>query len=138
MSADPRPRWLFVCVENAGRSQMAEALVRMLGQGRIDVVSAGSHPVGRLNVRAVAVMAELGYDLTTHGFTALSELPAGEWDKVITMGCGDACPFVLARSREDWQLPDPKAMDIYAVRALRDEIRARVEGLLAQLPNACS
>lgn len=127
-----RKRVLFVCVENANRSQMAEAFARIHGGDQVEAFSAGSRPSGQINPKAVRFMSELGYDLTAHGSKSLDEI-AGEFDAVITMGCGDDCPWVPARRREDWALPDPKHMDDGAYRAVRDEISARVRALLAAL-----
>ena len=95
-------RVLFVCVENANRSQMAEAFAHIHGGDRIDALSAGSQPSGQINPKAVRFMAELGYDLNTHASKSLDAIE-GEFDAVITMGCGDSCPWVPARRREDWQ-----------------------------------
>lgn len=125
-------RVLFVCVENSNRSQMAEAFARMHGAGQVEALSAGSGPSGRINPKAIAFMAERGYDLTGHASKSLDEID-GEFDAVITMGCGDNCPWVPARRREDWALPDPRDMDDDAYRAVRDEIEARVKALLASL-----
>lgn len=124
---------LFVCTENANRSQMAQAFARMLGGAQIEAHSAGSRPSGTVNPRAVSAMAELGYDLANHRSTSLDALPEVTWDAVVTMGCGDACPHVPARSRHDWQLPDPRDMAPEAYRAVRDEIGRRVEALLGAL-----
>jgi arsenate reductase len=132
----PVPRLLFVCVENSCRSQMAEAFARRLGGERVAAFSAGSRPSGIVNPKAVAAMAELGYDLTTHRSRSLDEVAARPPERlyvVVTMGCGDACPWVPAARREDWALPDPKAMDLDGFRAVRDEIGARVQALLASL-----
>lgn len=128
----PRKRVLFVCVENSNRSQMAEAFARIFGGGDVEALSAGSRPSGKINPKAVKAMAELGYDLTTHGSKSLDEI-GGEFDAVVTMGCGDACPWVPARRREDWALPDPRDMDEAQYRVVRDEISARVQTLLASL-----
>lgn len=125
-------RVLFVCVENANRSQMAEAFARMHGGEAVEALSAGSRPSGRINPKAVRFMAELGYDLSAHGSKSLDEI-GGEFDAVVTMGCGDACPWVPARVREDWALPDPRDMDDAGYRAVRDDIGARVRALLARL-----
>lgn len=135
-------RVLFVCVENANRSQMAEAFARMDGDGTIQAFSAGSQPAGKLNPRAVRFMAELGYDLGRHESKSLDSIApradvdgnAGPgFDAVITMGCGDSCPWVSAVRREDWALPDPRDLDDDGYRAVRDEIRKRVRKLLASL-----
>ena len=125
-------RVLFVCVENANRSQMAEAFARMHGGADVEAMSAGSKPSGVINPKAVRFMAERGYDLTTHGSKSLDEV-TGTFDAVVTMGCGDNCPWVPARRREDWALPDPKHMDDDAYRTVRDEIESRVRALLADL-----
>lgn len=127
-----KKRVLFVCVENANRSQMAEAFARMAGGDEVEALSAGSRPSGRINPKAVRFMAELGYDLATHGSKSLDDV-AGEFDAVVTMGCGDSCPWVPARIREDWALPDPKDMDDDGYRAVRDDIGRRVQALLASL-----
>ncbi|UNK49775.1 arsenate reductase ArsC [Lysobacter sp. S4-A87] len=125
-------RVLFVCVENANRSQMAEAFARIHGGDDVEALSAGSRPSGQINPKAIRFMSELGYDLGGHASKSLDQVE-GEFDAVITMGCGDDCPWVPARRREDWALPDPKHMDDDGYRAVRDEISARVKNLLAQL-----
>jgi protein-tyrosine-phosphatase len=126
-------RLLFVCVENSNRSQMAEAFARLLGGASVEAHSAGSRPSGVINPRAIAAMAELGYDLGRHASKSLDEIPPGEWDAVVTMGCGDACPWVPARRREDWAIPDPRHMAPDEFRVVRDLIRARVAELLDTL-----
>ena len=128
----PRKRVLFVCIENSNRSQMAEAFARIHGGTDVEALSAGSRPSGRINPKAVKAMAELGYDLSTHASKSLDEIE-GEFDAVVTMGCGDSCPWVPARRREDWALPDPRDMDEAEYRVVRDEISARVQSLLAAL-----
>lgn len=128
----PRKRVLFVCVENANRSQMAEAFARIHGGDGVEALSAGSRPSGVLNPKAVRFMAELGYDLTVHDSKSLDEIQ-GEFDAVVTMGCGDSCPWVPAQRREDWALPDPKHMEDDAYRAVRDDISMRVRRLLDSL-----
>ena len=125
-------RVLFVCVENSNRSQMAEAFARMLGGDGVEALSAGSKPSGRINPKAIRFMGELGYDLEAHASKSLDDI-AGDFDAVVTMGCGDSCPWVPARRREDWALPDPRDMDDDGYRAVRDEIGARVRALLASL-----
>jgi protein-tyrosine-phosphatase len=127
-----KKRVLFVCVENANRSQMAEAFARMHGGEAVEAWSAGSAPSGRINPRAVELMAERGYDLSTHASKSLDEVE-GSFDAVVTMGCGDRCPWVPARRREDWNLSDPKHLDDAGYRRVRDEISARVRALLASL-----
>ena len=128
-----RPRVLFVCVENSNRSQMAEAFARLHGSGAVEAHSAGSRPSGQINPRAVAAMRERGYDLTTHRSTGLDAIPAGPYAAVVTMGCGDACPWVPAARREDWALPNPRELPPAAFNAVRDEIERRVVALLAQI-----
>ena len=125
-------RVLFVCVENSNRSQMAEAFAHIHGGDVVDALSAGSKPSGQINPKAIRFMGELGYDLTRHASKSLDDIE-GEFDAVVTMGCGDSCPWVPAKRREDWALPDPKHMDDEAYRAVRDEISARVKTLLASL-----
>ena len=125
-------RILFVCIENANRSQMAEAFAHIYGGSGVDAQSAGSRPSGQINPKALRFMAELGYDLSVHTSKSLDEVE-GEFDAVVTMGCGDSCPWVPARRREDWNLPDPKYMDDDGYRAVRDEIAARVKRLLESL-----
>ena len=127
-----RKRVLFVCVENSNRSQMAEAFARMHGGDGIEAWSAGSRPSGKINPKAVRFMAERGYDLGAHVSKSTDQV-AGEFDAVVTMGCGDECPFVPAKRREDWALPDPRDMDDNGYRAVRDEIESRVHRLLASL-----
>src|SRR5262245_33992326 len=100
-------RVLFVCVENSNRSQMAQAFARIHGGDSVDALSAGSRPSGKVNPKAIEAMRELGYDLTTHHSKSLDDLLAGTFDATVTMGCGDACPNIPARVREDWQIPDP-------------------------------
>lgn len=123
---------LFVCVENANRSQMAQAFARLLGAGLVEAYSAGSRPSGVVNPKAVAAMAELGYDLAAHASKSLDEVRDVAFDYVVTMGCGDACPFVAARHRRDWQIPDPRALGPAEFRAVRDVIGRQVRALLAE------
>lgn len=127
-----KKRVLFVCVENANRSQMAEAFARIHGGDAVEALSAGSRPSGMINPKAVRFMAELGYDLTRHDSKSLDQVE-GEFDAVITMGCGDNCPWIPAKRREDWGLPDPKHMDDAEYRVVREEISARVKALLDSL-----
>ncbi len=126
-------RVLFVCVENANRSQMAEAFARIHGGPQVKAWSAGSRPSGVVNPKAVRFMAEVGYDLATHRSKSLTEVAGLEFDAVVTMGCGDACPWVPTTRREDWALTDPKHLDDDGFRAIRDEISARVRRLLESL-----
>ena len=117
---------VFVCVENSNRSQMAEAFARMAG---IEAYSAGSRPSGQVNPKAIAAMRELGYDLSAHRSKSLDDLPDETFDVAVTMGCGDACPTLKAKRREDWQIPDPKALSPEEFRAARDLIGAKVKEL---------
>jgi arsenate reductase (thioredoxin) len=128
-----RPTVLFVCVHNAGRSQMAAGYLEHLGAGRIRVLSAGSQPVDAVNPIAVAAMAEEGIDITSATPKLLTTEAVQVSDVVVTMGCGDACPFYPGTRYEDWELDDPAGQGIDAVRPIRDEIRARVEALVADL-----
>ena len=129
-----KKRVLFVCIENSNRSQMAEAFARMHGGAEVEALSAGSKPSGRINPKAVRFMGELGYDLSAHASKSLADVAGdGEFDAVVTMGCGDDCPWVPAKRREDWALPDPRDMDDDGYRAVRDEIGQRVQALLASL-----
>lgn len=125
-------RVLFVCVENSNRSQMAEAFAHIHGGDSVDAQSAGSKPSGIINPKAIRFMEEINYDLSKHASKSLDDIE-GEFDAVITMGCGDNCPWVPAKLREDWGLPDPKNMDDDNYRAVRDEISARVKNLLDSL-----
>jgi arsenate reductase (thioredoxin) len=127
-----RKRVLFVCVENSNRSQMAEAFARLHGGDAVEALSAGSKPSGRINPKAVRFMGELGIDLSAHASKSLDDVD-GEFDAVVTMGCGDSCPWVPAKRREDWALPDPRDLDDDGYRAVRDQIGARVRELLASL-----
>lgn len=126
-------RLLFVCVENSNRSQMAEAFARMHGGEGVEAHSAGSAPSGKIHPKAIAAMAELGYDLTGHRSKSLGELPDVEFDAAVTMGCGDACPRVKARVREDWAIPQPKDMPPDEFRQVRDQVERQVVDLLARL-----
>ncbi|MES2767008.1 MAG: arsenate reductase ArsC [Bacteroidota bacterium] len=122
---------LFVCIENSNRSQMAQAFALMHGNGKIEALSAGSRPSGKINPKAIAAMSELGYDLTTHASKSLDDIPREEpFDYVITMGCGDECPFIPARERFDWQIPDPRDMQPEDFKKVRDLIETKVKGLL--------
>lgn len=125
-----KPRVLFVCVENSNRSQMAEAFAHLHGAGKVEAFSAGSRPSGKVNPKAIAAMKEKGYDLARHQSKSLQEIPQGPYEYVITMGCGDACPWIPARHRDDWALPDPKAMDPGDFNTVRDDIERRVIQLL--------
>ena len=127
------PTVLFVCVHNAGRSQMAAGFLQHLAGDRVEVLSAGSQPADAVNPVAVAAMAEVGIDLATAAPKLLTDAAVQEADVVVTMGCGDACPFYPGKRYEDWPLDDPAGQGIEAVRPIRDEIRSRVEALVAEL-----
>ena len=127
------PRVLFVCIENSNRSQMAEGFARTHGGMRVDALSAGSKPSGQINPRAIVMMAERGIDLRAQHSKSLQEIGDAPFDAVITMGCGDACPWIPAARREDWALPDPKHLPDGEFRAVRDEIERRVVALLRDL-----
>ncbi len=125
-------RVLFVCVENSCRSQIAEAFAQMHGANKVEAYSAGSRPSGQVNPKAINAMKELGYDLSRHSSKTLSEIPDIEFDFVATMGCGDQCPVFQTKHREDWEIPDPKAMPPDEFRAVRDLIQSRVKNLIAR------
>ena len=128
-----RPTVLFVCVHNAGRSQMAAGFLRHLVGDRVDVRSAGSAPRDSVNPVAVAAMAELGIDIAAAIPARLADEDVRTSDYVITMGCGDACPFIPGRTYLDWVLDDPAGQPLDVVRPIRDDIRARVEALVADI-----
>jgi len=128
-----QPSVLFVCVHNAGRSQMAAGYLRELSQGRIEVRSAGSEPAEQLNPVAVEAMAEEGIDITAATPNILTPEAVKASDVVITMGCGDACPIFPGKRYEDWDLDDPAGQGIDAVRVIRDDIKARIQQLVSEL-----
>lgn len=128
-----RPSVLFVCVHNAGRSQMAAAYVARLSDGQVEVRSAGSAPADQVNPAAVAAMAEEGIDIAAEVPKVLTTEAVQESDVVVTMGCGDTCPYFPGKRYEDWVLDDPAGQGVEAVRPIRDEIRTRVETLLREL-----
>jgi len=129
----PAPEVLFVCVHNAGRSQMAAALLESKARGRIEVRSAGSEPADQLNPAVVEAMGELDIDIATERPKKLEDDMVREADVVITMGCGDACPIYPGKRYEDWELEDPAGKDLATVREIRDEISERVRALLAEV-----
>ena len=131
-----KPSVLFVCVHNAGRSQMAAGYLRDLGRDQVHVLSAGSQPSDSLNPVAVAAMAEIGIEIGEAAPQMLTTDAVQESDVVITMGCGDTCPIYPGKRYEDWQLDDPAGQGIEKVRAIRDDIRGRVENLLMDLRSA--
>lgn len=126
-------RVLYVCAENANRSQMAEAFTKLHGLDVLEAFSAGSSPSGAVNPKAIQAMAELPYDLTSHRSKGVDEVPEGPYDFVITMGCGDDCPYIAAEQRDDWALPDPKGMPSERFDEVRDEIERRVKQLIARI-----
>ena len=128
-----RPSVLFVCVHNAGRSQMAAALLRHLAADRIEVRSAGTEPADRINPTAVVAMAELGLDITTATPKVLTGDAVASSDVVITMGCGDTCPYVPGVSYRDWKLDDPAGQPLDVVRTIRDDIADHVHALITEL-----
>jgi arsenate reductase len=128
-----KPSVLFVCVHNAGRSQMAAGWLRHLAGDAVEVLSAGSAPAESINPSAVAAMAEVGIDITANTPRLLDHDTAYRSDVIITMGCGDACPIFPGKRYEDWKLDDPAGLGIDAVRPIRDEIRDRVQALVSEL-----
>ncbi|MGW9211599.1 arsenate reductase ArsC [Embleya sp. NPDC055664] len=133
MSEPATPSVLFVCVHNAGRSQMAAAWLTHLADGRVEVRSAGSAPADAVNPAAVAAMAEVGIDMSAETPKILTTEAVRASDVVITMGCGDTCPILPGRRYLDWRLDDPAGQGVEAVRPIRDEIERRVRALLAEL-----
>ena len=126
---------LFVCIENSNRSQMSQAFATILGGERVEAYSAGSKPSGIVNPKAIAAMQELGYDLSIHDSKSLEEVKAAApFDAVVTMGCGDACPWMPAKQFIDWQIPDPKHMEPVQFNEVRDLIKEKVKTLLEELP----
>jgi|SRR5690606_32368803 len=122
-----KKKLLFVCIENSNRSQMAQAFAKIYGGDSVAAFSAGSNPSGKINPKAIVAMKELGYDLTTHESKSLNEIPDVEFDYVVTMGCGDACPWVAAKHRVDWQIPDPRDMEPNEFNKVRDLIAEKVK-----------
>lgn len=125
---------LFVCVENSNRSQMSQAFATIHGKENVEAYSAGSKPSGKVNPKAIAAMKELGYDLSTHHSKSLSEVQRhAPFDAVVTMGCGDACPWMPAKRFIDWQIPDPKDMERKEFNRVRDYIEEKVKELLESI-----
>ena len=124
-------RLLFVCIENANRSQIAEAFARLHGGPDVEAYSAGSRPSGRVNPLAIEAMRAVGYDLGGHEPKSLSDLPDLEFDVAVTMGCGDECPMVHAKRREDWAIPDPRSLPTAEFHEVRDLIEQKVQQLIA-------
>jgi arsenate reductase len=127
-----KKKLLFVCIENSNRSQMSQAFAKILGGNDVEAYSAGSKPSGIVNPKAIAAMKELGYDLSDHDSKSLDEVKAfAPFDAVVTMGCGDACPWMPAKKFIDWQIPDPKNMEPAAFNEVRDLIKSKVADLIA-------
>lgn len=126
-------RVVFVCVENSCRSQLAEAFARRHGGPRFDVYSAGSRPSGEVNPRAIDAMRERGYSMSQHQSKSLADLPDMEFDVAVAMGCGDECPSLRAKQREEWNIPDPKDIPPDEFRKVRDLIEEKVQALIARL-----
>lgn len=124
---------LFVCVENSCRSQMAEAFANIYGQNTVKAYSSGSKPSGVVNPKAIASMSDVGYDLSVHASKSLDDIPDIDYEYAITMGCGDECPLVKARHRQDWQIPDPKHMDTTEFAKVRDLIKSNVCKLIEDI-----
>jgi protein-tyrosine-phosphatase len=129
-----KKKLLFVCIENSNRSQMSQAFAKMIGGDDVEAYSAGSKPSGIVNPKAIAAMKELGYDLSKHDSKSLDEVKAfAPFDAVVTMGCGDACPWMPAKKFIDWQIPDPKHLEVAAFNEVRDLIKKKVEKLIASI-----
>jgi protein-tyrosine-phosphatase len=126
-------RILFVCIENSCRSQIAEAFAHLHGRDKIEAFSAGSRPSGEINPKAIESMKEIGYDLTKHSSKSLTDIPQEQYEYVITMGCGDICPFVPAKAHEDWGIPDPKELPMDEFRKIRALIEGKVRELVAKV-----
>lgn len=124
---------LFICVENSCRSQMAEGFAKKFGGGKVEAFSAGSRPSGHVNSDAIAVMKEVGLDISEQRSKGFSDLPYKEFDIIVTMGCGDACPFFPAKERFDWQIEDPKGKDRGFFRRVRDAIKIKVNELFESI-----
>jgi len=131
-----RRKIVFVCVENSNRSQMAEAFARIHGGDQVEAYSAGSRPSGRVNPKAIESMLEVGYDLSGHYSKSLQDLTGIDFDVAVTMGCGDECPFITAKQRVDWSIPDPKALPPEQFREVRNLIEKEVVSLLRTLAAA--
>ena len=131
---ESKKKILFVCIENSNRSQMSEAFAKILGKNQVEAYSAGSRPSGKINPKAIASMKELGYDLTQHHSKDLDEVKEyAPFDAVVTMGCGDACPWMPAKKFIDWDIPDPKNMNEEEFRKVRDLVRNKVKDLVDHL-----
>jgi protein-tyrosine-phosphatase len=132
-----KKRILFVCIENSNRSQMAQAFATIYGGDGVEAYSAGTKPSGKINPKAITAMVEIGYNLTRHTSKSLQEVqPYAPFDVLVTMGCGDACPWMPAKKFIDWQIPDPREMNEEEFRKVRDLIEQKVKDLLASLKAA--
>ncbi|MEI9912578.1 MAG: arsenate reductase ArsC [Bacteroidota bacterium] len=130
----PKKKIIFVCIENSNRSQMSQAFANIIGGEKVEAYSSGSRPSGKINPKAIAAMKELGYDLATHYSKSLDEVKEyAPFDAVVTMGCGDACPWMPAKQFIDWEIPDPRDMNEEDFRNVRDLIKDKVKDLLASL-----
>jgi protein-tyrosine-phosphatase len=133
MAQQKKIKLLFVCIENSNRSQMAQAFATIIGGDKVEAYSAGSKPSGKINPKAIAAMQEIGYDLTTHDSKSLKDAEQfAPFDIVVTMGCGDACPWMPAKKFIDWQIPDPRNMEPEEFNAVRDLIKQNLSSLLAK------
>jgi len=129
-----RKKLLFVCVENSNRSQMSQAFANILGGEQVEAYSAGSKPSGKINPKAIAAMKELGYDLNSHASKSLDEVKSyAPFDVVVTMGCGDACPWMPSKKFVDWEIPDPRNMEENEFRKVRDLVQSKVSLLLNEI-----
>lgn len=128
-----KKKLLFVCVENSNRSQMSQAFGIIHGGEDFEAYSAGSKPSGVVNPKAIAAMAELGYDLSGHRSESLNEIPEGEYEAVVTMGCGDECPWVPSKHHIDWDIPDPKHLGPEGYNEVRDLLQQKVKDLISKL-----
>lgn len=129
-----KKKLLFVCIENSNRSQMSQAFAKIIRGDAVEAYSAGSNPSGIVNAKAIAAMKELGYDLSTHDSKSLDEVKVfAPFDVVVTMGCGDACPWMPAKQFIDWQIPDPKQLEPAQFNEVRDFIKNKVTELIKEL-----
>ena len=126
-------KFLFVCIENSNRSQMAEAFANIFGDGNVEAYSAGSRPSGKVNPKAINAMKLLNYDLSTHKSKSLDEIPDGPFDAVITMGCGEECPWIPAKHHRDWAIPDPRNLEGDEFLQVRNIVRDNVHALIEEL-----
>ena len=124
---------LFICIENSNRSQMAQAFAKIYGDGIVEAYSAGSQPSGKVNPKAITAMREIGYDLSKHNSKSVNDLEDLEFEYVVSMGCGDECPWVPAKQRIDWDIPDPRNMETDDFNKVRDQIGENVKNLIDKL-----